>query len=119
MSAEPADLLPLPVAEFQILLALLDQQRHGHGIKLEVRERTGGAVIMGPGTLYSAIKRMLDRGLIEECAKAPASGAHDERRRYYLITEFGIQVARAEAERMQQLLAVAHEKRLLSDGGAK
>jgi len=119
MSTEPTDLLPLPVAEFQILLALLDQDRHGHGIKLEVAERTGGAVVMGPGTLYTAIKRMQDRVLIEECAGTAGDSDGDERRRYYRITPFGIDVARAEARRMRQLLDVADEKRLRTSRRAK
>lgn len=119
MSNEPTELLPLPVAEFQILLALLDQDRHGHGIKLEVAERTGGTVVMGPGTLYTAIKRMQDRALIEQRAASPAGSDADERRRYYGITPFGIEVARAEAQRMRQLLDVAHEKRLLTDRRAR
>jgi len=119
MNNEPTDCLPVPVAEFQVLLALLDQNRHGHGIKLEVAARTGGTVVMGPGTLYAAIKRMLDRALIEETDEAPDEGEHDERRRYYRITSFGIAVARAEADRMRQLLQVADEKHLLADSVPK
>jgi DNA-binding PadR family transcriptional regulator len=102
------------VAEFQVLLALLDRNRHGHGIKLEVAARTDGAVVMGPGTLYAAIKRMLDRGLIAETDEVPDEHEHDERRRYYRVTSLGRAVARAEAERMRQLLEVADEKRLLA-----
>ncbi len=118
MSKKSTDLLPLPVAEFQILLALVDESRHGHGIKLEVAERTEGRVVMGPGTLYTAIKRMQDRALIEEQA-APRTDADDDRRRYYAITPFGLEVARAEAERMRQLLDVAQAKRLIAGRRAR
>jgi len=104
--------IPLPHAEFQILLTLVDGERHGHGIKLEVAERTDGQVMMGPGTLYSAIKRMLEQGLIEECASPEGAGA-DPRRRYYRITTAGRETAEAEAQRLVRLLDVAREKRLI------
>src|SRR5829696_8508070 len=69
MKARPPDpqaLLPLPVSEFQILLALADEERHGYAIKREVADRTNGDVQLGPGTLYGAIKRMVSSGLIAE-----------------------------------------------------
>ncbi len=62
----------LPTAEFQILLALLEGPAHGHGIRKDVAARTDGEVEMGPGTLYTAIKRMLERGLIRETDERPA-----------------------------------------------
>ena len=49
----------LPPAEFRVLLALVDGAKHGHGIKLDVLDRTGGRVELGPGTLYGALKRLL------------------------------------------------------------
>ena len=62
----PAEHLPLTPAVFNILLALADGEKHGYGIMLEVEANTQGQVIMGPGTLYGSIKRMLQAGLIEE-----------------------------------------------------
>jgi DNA-binding PadR family transcriptional regulator len=103
---------PLPTAEFQVLLALLDEERHGHGIKRDVANRTAGRVVMGPGTLYGAIKRMLQRGLIEETDERPDPEMDDERRRYYRITAVGREAAAREAERMEQLLEIARAKRL-------
>ena len=111
--SEPQSLLPLPTAEFQILLALTGGERHGHAIKLEVASHSDGAVVMGPGTLYGAIKRMLDRELIEECDETPEPAEVDERRRYYRVTELGLEAAAAEARRMRQLVNVAHVKRLI------
>jgi DNA-binding PadR family transcriptional regulator len=67
---------------------------------------------MGPGTLYGAIKRMLQRGLIEETVERPDPEMDDERRRYYRITPAGREAALLEAERMEQLLAIARAKRL-------
>jgi DNA-binding PadR family transcriptional regulator len=107
----------LPPAEFRVLLALLDGAKHGHGIKLDVRQRTDGRVDMGPGTLYGAIKRLVARGWIEEVG-APTGEEADERRRYYAITVRGREVARGEAERMDELVGIAREKELrLARGG--
>lgn len=108
-----AELLPLPVSEFQILLALGDAERHGYGIRQEVAGRTGDEVQLGPGTLYGSIKRMLAAGLIEESDERPDPEFDDERRRYYRITAFGLEVAAAEVRRMERLVAQARQKRLL------
>ena len=104
--------LPLPPSEFQILLALADGERHGYAIRAEVAERTDGEVMLGPGTLYGSIKRMLESRLIEESNRRP-SRDEDERRRYYRITPLGKAVATAEAKRMAALVAGARQKRLL------
>ena len=63
---DPEELLPLSPAAFHVLLALAEGERHGYAIIKDVESRTEGRVRMGPGTLYGAIKRMLDEGLIEE-----------------------------------------------------
>ncbi len=110
---DPAALLPLTAAVFHILLALVDGERHGYGIMQEVASRTEGKQRMGPGTLYGSIKRMLSDGLIAESGERPDPALDDERRRYYRLTEFGQRVAQAEAQRLEQLLRVAHLKNLL------
>lgn len=105
---------PINSSEFHILLALSDRERHGYGIMQEVEARSGGSVRLGPGTLYSAIKRMLTAGLIEESADRPAEKGDDARRRcYYRLTRRGRQVAVEEAERLAALVRVAESKRLL------
>ncbi|MGH7481457.1 MAG: PadR family transcriptional regulator [Longimicrobiales bacterium] len=106
---EPAipDLLPLPAASFQILLALAGQDLHGYGIMLEIEERTGGEVRMSAGTLYRSIQRMLEQGLIVERTKRPAPADDDPRRRYYGITKLGRAVAGAEASRLAELVRAA------------
>src|SRR5688572_9769559 len=96
---DPQTLLPLPVSEFQILLALADEERHGYAIKREVASRTNGDVQLGPGTLYGSIKRMVTAGFIEESDERPDPEIDDERRRYYRITSLGRQAAIAEARR--------------------
>ena len=70
-SREPGGLLPLTPVALHVLLALADGERHGYGIMLEVRERTGGSVRLGPGTLYGAIKRLKEGGVIEESGERP------------------------------------------------
>jgi DNA-binding PadR family transcriptional regulator len=110
---DPQTLLPLPVSEFQILLALADDERHGYAIKREVASRTNGDGQLGPGTLYGSIKRMVASGLIAESDERPDPELDDERRRYYRITTLGRQVAMAEARRMERLVGIARAKRLL------
>src|SRR5687768_15917257 len=104
---------PVPVSEFQILLTLADEERHGYAIMREVTARTNGEVQLGPGTLYGSIKRMVSAGLIAESDERPDADLDDERRRYYRITPAGRQVAVAEARRMERLVGIARAKRLL------
>jgi DNA-binding PadR family transcriptional regulator len=100
-------LLPLPLATFQILLALADEDRHGYAILQELARRTGGELKLGAGTLYRSIQRMLEDGLVVERRERPAPEEDDERRRYYRITPLGNAVARAEAARLQALVRMA------------
>jgi DNA-binding PadR family transcriptional regulator len=101
---------PLSTAAFQILLALADGDRHGYGVMQEIEQRTEGRVRLGPGTLYGALKRMLDDGWVEELEGDDG----DERRRYYHLTATGRQIARQEAQRLAELVVAAQAKRLLS-----
>jgi DNA-binding PadR family transcriptional regulator len=106
---QPEDLLPLPEATFHILMAVAEDDRHGYAIIQDVSARTGGALKLSPGTLYRSIQRMLEQGLLEETTERPAAELDDERRRYYRITVFGRQVAKAEARRLAQLVRLARE----------
>jgi DNA-binding PadR family transcriptional regulator len=100
-------LLPLPPATFHILLAVAEGDRHGYAIIQEVAARTHGEVRLSAGTLYRSIQRMLEQGLIAESRERPAPDLDDERRRYYRITPFGEEVARAEARRLTGLVKLA------------
>jgi len=102
-------LLPLPPITFHILLALAEEDLHGYAIIQNVAARTGGELKIGAGTLYRSIQRMLDQGLVIETRERPARIDDDERRRYYRITKFGSQVARAEARRLAQLVKFARK----------
>ena len=112
----PADLLPLPPATFHILLSLAVEDRHGYAIIQDVAERTDGAVKLSAGTLYRSIQRMLEQGLLEELRQRPAPEDDDERRRYYRITRFGEDVARAEAQRLASLVKLAKSTGLVPKG---
>lgn len=98
---------------FHILLAIADGERHGYRIMQEVFARTNGKVVLGPGTLYGTINRMLEAGLIEESGERSDPALNDERRRYYRITRKGWRAAVTQAERLQELLRVARAKHLL------
>jgi DNA-binding PadR family transcriptional regulator len=106
-------LLPLPTAVFHILVALADRERHGYSIMQDVAARTDGKVRLSAGTLYSAIRRMLEQGLIEELRDSPDPGSDDERRRYYGLTQLGRDVAVAEARRLNHLLDQARATGLI------
>jgi len=111
---DPTNFLPLKPAAFHILLSLADSSRHGYGIMLEVQERTKGSVKLGPGTLYSAIKRLLADELIAEEAQKFDRTLDDERRRYYSLTQLGRRVITLDAERLAHLVEMAQEKQLLN-----
>lgn len=97
----------LPPAVFHILVALGDQDRHGYAIMQDVAARTNGRMKLSPGTLYGAIKRMLDEGFIVEVDERPDADIDDERRRYYRLTARGRQVAKAEVDRLATLVRQA------------
>ncbi len=103
----------MPLATFQILLSLMEEDRHGYGIIQDVAARTNGRLKLSPGTLYRSIQRMLEEGWIVETDERPAPEFDDERRRYYRITETGRTKARAEAERLQELLRQARATGLI------
>jgi DNA-binding PadR family transcriptional regulator len=95
----------------QILLALVDEDRHGYGILLDIEERAG--VRLGTGTLYTALQRLVSKGLIEESEERPAPDLDDQRRRYYRLTRVGREAARSEAARLQTIVGIARAKELL------
>jgi len=108
----------LTAAEFHILLALADEDRHGLGIVDEVERRTDGEVMLGPGILYGSLKRMAAEGLVEEAVERPDPEHDDPRRRYYHITELGNSGLRAEASKWARVVEVAQEKEILDKRAA-
>ncbi len=114
--ARPADdpeaHLPLPASVMHIVVALAEGEKHGYAIMRDVADLSGGVVRMGSGTLYTAIKRMLDQGLIEETDERPDPAMDDQRRRYYRLTALGQRVGAAEHARLSALLDAARLRRL-------
>jgi DNA-binding PadR family transcriptional regulator len=110
---DPSTLLPLTSLTFHVLLALADANRHGYGIIKEVEERTNGKMELETGTLYAAMKRMRDDGLIEPVPASERPTGEDSRRRTYRLTPFGKKVLQAESQRLAHLLGIAAEKKVL------
>jgi len=111
---DPEEFLPLTPAVFNILLALADSEKHGYGIMLEVEANTKGQVLMGPGTLYGSIKRMLQAGLIEESDERTDPEMDDQRRKYYRLTDLGRRTLHMEAERLASQVMIARAKNILA-----
>jgi DNA-binding PadR family transcriptional regulator len=95
----------LGLTVFHILVALAGQDRHGYAIMQDVAARTNGGIKLSPGTLYGAIRRLLEEGLIVEVTASATQD--DERRRYYRLSKAGYVAARAEAARMHTVLGQA------------
>ena len=104
---------PLTSSVFYVLLALADEDRHGLGVAADIAERTGGDVEMGPGTLYTTIKKMAETGLVRESTGRQRAEHADPRRRYYRITRSGRTALEAEARRLELIVDAVYEKRVL------
>ena len=108
---DPSEMLPLPVSQLHILMALATGDKHGYAIMKDIQSFTDGAVTMGPGTLYGAVKQMLRGGLINESDERPDPELDDQRRRYYRLTDLGGRALDAEIARMEQLSHAARMRR--------
>jgi DNA-binding PadR family transcriptional regulator len=109
MPPSPVDQLPLTVPVYQILLALVDGPLHGYALLKDIDTRTHGEVRLTASTLYGAMARMLDAGLVAEVSD-PVS----ERRRSYRLTRVGRALLQREAERLARAAGFAREKRVLA-----
>lgn len=110
----PESYLPLRPVEFHVLLSLAGGDRHGYGIIQDASQR-GDTVVPDVGTLYRALARMVDQGLIEAADRRTAPDAADERRNYYRLRPLGLQVAKAEARRLEALTRAARLGGLLEE----
>jgi DNA-binding PadR family transcriptional regulator len=104
--------LPLTPGRFHVLVALASGDKHGYGILKEVARQSDGSVRFSTSTLYSVLDRLHEDGLIEESGERPDPALDDERRRYYRLTELGVRVVRAEAGRLEPMLAAARAAKL-------
>ena len=113
-SPQPETFLPLTQPVFHIMLALSNSEKHGYAIMKDVEAMSSGQFKMGPATLYSSIKRMLDAGFIEESDDRPDPDLDDQRRRYYKLTGLGLQVLEAESRRLEQLVDLAKARQVMT-----
>jgi DNA-binding PadR family transcriptional regulator len=86
------------------MLALLDGPLHGYGIIVRVEEWTGGRVRLPTATLYTALGRLQEAGLIEELAE---EGVDARRGRSYRLTAAGRELVRTETRRLEGLVALS------------
>ncbi len=100
---DPTDYLPLPQAQYHVLVALTSGELHGYAIMQSVESSSSNVVQMGPATLYGTLKRLVEAGLVEETDQRPATG-DDQRRRYYELTGLGRAVCIAESDRLAELV---------------
>jgi len=116
LTRDPNELIPLKPSSYQVLLALDDgEAMHGYAIMQAIAALTGGREAILPGTLYAALARMVDEGLVEESAPRADDPSGGPPRRYYTRTKFGRAVARAESERLRALLEVARAQKIFGD----
>lgn len=87
-----------------IVLALGTETRHGYAIMQSIEQRSGGAIRILPGTLYSTMKKLLAEGLVEECDAPRGADSDDARRRYYRVTKRGKAAVKAQTERLALLV---------------
>jgi DNA-binding PadR family transcriptional regulator len=96
--------MALTRAAVQILLALGEGERHGYAVMRDVENATGGAVKLGPGTLYTTLGRLEADGLIEESDARPDPSVDDQRRRYWKLTPAGRAIAVDEVRRLAAMV---------------
>ncbi len=106
--------LSLTSSAFYILLSLSSQERHGYEILKDVTLSSAGRIKMGPGILYTTLKRLLEAGLILEVEGRTEADREDARRRFYRLTHDGRTALAGELERMEQALKLARKRRLSS-----
>ncbi len=105
------DELPLTEATFYILLSLTPGKKHGYAIMKDVESISDGRITLGTGTLYGALKRLLDKDWIE---RIEIDSPTERERKAYQLTDLGQKIVSAETQRLQSL---AHLAQLRLQGG--
>jgi DNA-binding PadR family transcriptional regulator len=103
--------MPLKSEDFLILLVLSRGERHGYGIMKEVESESSGDVVVGIGSLYRLLARMMRAGLV---AASPARRGDDVRRRNYRLTPLGERTLREESRRLAELVQRVKARGLLA-----
>lgn len=103
--------LPLTEATFFILLSLADEPKHGYAIMKDVQILSEGRAVLGTGTLYGALKRLLEQNWIERVGQEKGGEVETDQpgrpRKAYALTRIGRRVLEAEIARLQRLVTVA------------
>ncbi len=99
-----------------VLVAIGAEERHGYAIMAQVARITDGATQLGPGAIYTTIRRLLDDGLIEESDERPDPELDDQRRRYYRLTAAGRVAAAAEVRRLDAIVRASRGWALEASG---
>ena len=108
MHSDPTSFLPLTEPTLCILLSLAPGKKHGYAILQDVKAMSKERVILSTSTLYSALARLLEQGLIERIEDDPDQGPHPGHpRKAYILSDIGRRILEAEVDRMQTLTATA------------
>jgi len=113
---KPAEYIPLTPRTFHILLAVKDGATHGYAIMKDVEAQSSGQVVIGPGTLYEAIGRLVDAELLREVAEPAVFKDDNRKRRFYKLTALGRKVMHLEAQRLAELVGFVRREEILSNG---
>lgn len=100
---DPQKYLPLREPTFFILLSLAQHIKHGYAILQDVEHLSSGKIVLSNGTLYGALTRLQDQGLIERVS-SPETADSGRPRKAYRLTDFGLKVLDAETNRMANLV---------------
>ena len=104
---EAQDYLPLTETSFLIILSLATAPKHGYAIMKEVEAMSEKRVVLATGTLYSALRRMLEDGWIERVTDN-SSEVNNRERKLYQLTKYGRRVLEAEISRLRKLVDLTH-----------
>lgn len=118
-SKAPADFLPLTPLWFNILLAAAEGPTHGYAVIKEIEDRTEGAVSPGTGTVYVALQRLVQEGLIAETRKGRKDYDDKRARRHYELTALGREVCSAEAMRLARQVETALARNVLDPAAVR
>ena len=100
---EVQEYLPLTETSFFIILSLATAPKHGYAIMKEVEAMSEKRVVLATGTLYSALRRMLEDGWIERVTDNN-SAADNRERKLYQLTRHGRRILEAEIRRLRKLV---------------
>lgn len=99
--------LPLAPKVFHILVAIASEPLNGYRVGLQVEESSGGTIRLSPGTLYENLHRLAQRGFIEEMEEGLQSKTDGRGQRFYTLTDLGLEVLKAETQRLERDLKSA------------